>query len=185
MNISIHIFSILSSGQLWLAWNSFNYYISLNIFSGHFILSIHLNTVLDWSAYYWSSFDICVFATCYTDQIIHGDHWHLSWHHLFEIYVYIYGLIFGCSIVNVCTVFRDLNPLHDVTSQQDYKRKYYNHLIPLGHKYAEVSRIFSTLIKWSSSYHLKWLDNLTQISCSFFHGEGRLLPNLWNFSHQL
>ena len=34
---------------------------------------------------------------------------------------------------------RDLNPLHDIINQRDYKEKYYKSLIPLGLKYVEVS----------------------------------------------
>lgn len=49
--------------------------------------------------------------------------------------------IFICSLVKVFHIFRDLNPLHDVISQQDYKEKYYNQLIPLGLKYAEVCKV--------------------------------------------
>ncbi|OIW16422.1 hypothetical protein TanjilG_19138 [Lupinus angustifolius] len=35
-------------------------------------------------------------------------------------------------------VVLDLNPLHDVINQGDYKEKYFRSLIPLGLKYAEV-----------------------------------------------
>ncbi|XP_071926849.1 phytochromobilin:ferredoxin oxidoreductase, chloroplastic-like isoform X6 [Coffea arabica] len=35
-------------------------------------------------------------------------------------------------------VVLDLNPLHAVTDRDDYKEKYYRHLIPLGLKYAEA-----------------------------------------------
>ena len=34
---------------------------------------------------------------------------------------------------------RDLNPLHDIINQCDYKEKYFRSLIPLGLKYAEVT----------------------------------------------
>lgn len=36
-------------------------------------------------------------------------------------------------------VVRDLNPLHDIINQDDYKEKYFKSLIPLGLKYAEVT----------------------------------------------
>lgn len=38
-------------------------------------------------------------------------------------------------------IYRDLNPLHNVISEREYKDKYYKGLIPLGVKYAEVSSI--------------------------------------------
>lgn len=44
-------------------------------------------------------------------------------------------------------VVLDLNPLHDIINQDDYKEKYFKSLMPLGLKYAETS-------------------------CSIFHGEG-------------
>lgn len=40
--------------------------------------------------------------------------------------------------------YRDLNPLHNVISERQYKDKYYKGLIPLGVKYAEVSTINRT-----------------------------------------
>ncbi|CAA2992222.1 phytochromobilin:ferredoxin oxidoreductase, chloroplastic isoform X1 [Olea europaea subsp. europaea] len=54
----------------------------------------------------------------------------------------------------------DLNPLHDVINQRDYKEKYYKCLIPLGLKYAELLpwggkitseslRFFSPIVIWS------------------------------------
>ncbi|ONI14024.1 hypothetical protein PRUPE_4G258500 [Prunus persica] len=42
------------------------------------------------------------------------------------------------SSANTNIVVLDLNPLHDVISQRDYKEKYYKGLIPLGLKYAEA-----------------------------------------------
>ncbi|KAK4482439.1 hypothetical protein RD792_009596 [Penstemon davidsonii] len=54
------------------------------------------------------------------------------------------------NIIVLLTVFRDLNPLQNVISQRDYKEKYYKHLIPLGHKYSEVSIVldFMQLLPW-------------------------------------
>lgn len=62
-----------------------------------------------------------------------------------SIYIYIdrsvlqYAIYSSISLVKVHYVFRDLNPLHDVINQQNYKEKYYKHLIQLGVKYTEVS----------------------------------------------
>ncbi|XP_020552267.1 phytochromobilin:ferredoxin oxidoreductase, chloroplastic isoform X1 [Sesamum indicum] len=69
---------------------------------------------------------------------------------------------FTTAVMNiiVVNVFRDLNPLHDVISRQDYKEKYYKHLIPLGLKYAELlpwggrittesMKFFSPIIIWT------------------------------------
>nr|XP_027123263.1 phytochromobilin:ferredoxin oxidoreductase, chloroplastic-like [Coffea arabica] len=65
-------------------------------------------------------------------------------------------------------VVLDLNPLHAVTDRDDYKEKYYRHLIPLGLKYAELLpwggkitseslRFFSPIVIWtkfsSSQYY--------------------------------
>nr|XP_027186832.1 phytochromobilin:ferredoxin oxidoreductase, chloroplastic-like [Cicer arietinum] len=36
-------------------------------------------------------------------------------------------------------LLRDLNPLHDIINQDDYKEKYFKSVIPLGLKYAEVT----------------------------------------------
>ncbi|XP_034689062.1 phytochromobilin:ferredoxin oxidoreductase, chloroplastic [Vitis riparia] len=47
----------------------------------------------------------------------------------------------------------DLNPLHDVINQRDYKEKYYKSLMPLGLKYAEL---------------LPWGGKLTSESLRFF-----------------
>ncbi|XP_016435365.1 phytochromobilin:ferredoxin oxidoreductase, chloroplastic [Nicotiana tabacum] len=47
----------------------------------------------------------------------------------------------------------DLNPLHDVMDQEDYKEKYYKGLIPLGLKYSEL---------------LPWGGKLTSESLKFF-----------------
>ncbi|KAG5629086.1 hypothetical protein H5410_000803 [Solanum commersonii] len=61
----------------------------------------------------------------------------------------------------------DLNPLHDIMDQEDYKEKYYKDLIPLGLKYSELLpwggkltseslRFFSPIVIWtrfSSSPH--------------------------------
>ncbi|CAH9059210.1 unnamed protein product [Cuscuta epithymum] len=58
---------------------------------------------------------------------------------------------FTTSVINI--ILLDLNPLHDVISQQDYKRKYYSHLIPLGHEYAEL---------------LPWGGKITSESLKFF-----------------
>ncbi|XP_027079552.2 phytochromobilin:ferredoxin oxidoreductase, chloroplastic isoform X2 [Coffea arabica] len=57
-------------------------------------------------------------------------------------------------------VVLDLNPLHAVTDRDDYKEKYYRHLIPLGLKYAELLpwggkitseslRFFSPIVVWT------------------------------------
>ncbi|KAK6144079.1 hypothetical protein DH2020_020899 [Rehmannia glutinosa] len=58
---------------------------------------------------------------------------------------------FTTPVMNI--VVLDLNPLHDVISQQDYKEKYYKHLIPLGLKYAEL---------------LPWGGKITSESMKFF-----------------
>ncbi|XP_019435724.1 PREDICTED: phytochromobilin:ferredoxin oxidoreductase, chloroplastic [Lupinus angustifolius] len=50
-------------------------------------------------------------------------------------------------------VVLDLNPLHDVINQGDYKEKYFRSLIPLGLKYAE---------------HFPWGGKLTSESIKFF-----------------
>ncbi|ONI14027.1 hypothetical protein PRUPE_4G258500 [Prunus persica] len=57
------------------------------------------------------------------------------------------------SSANTNIVVLDLNPLHDVISQRDYKEKYYKGLIPLGLKYAEL---------------LPWGGKLTSESLKFF-----------------
>lgn len=46
-------------------------------------------------------------------------------------------------------IYRDLNPLHNVISEREYKDKYYKGLIPLGVKYAEVSSI-----NWTGTYNV-------------------------------
>ncbi|VFQ77616.1 unnamed protein product [Cuscuta campestris] len=57
-------------------------------------------------------------------------------------------------------VLLDLNPLHDVITQHDYKKKYYTHLIPLGNEYTELfqwggkitsesMKFFSPIVIWS------------------------------------
>ncbi|KAI3461151.1 hypothetical protein Pfo_017814 [Paulownia fortunei] len=58
---------------------------------------------------------------------------------------------FTTAMMNI--VVLDLNPLHDVISQQDYKEKYYKHLIPIGLKYAEL---------------LPWGGKITTESMKFF-----------------
>ncbi|XP_045827800.1 phytochromobilin:ferredoxin oxidoreductase, chloroplastic-like [Trifolium pratense] len=50
-------------------------------------------------------------------------------------------------------VVLDLNPLHDIINQNDYKEKYFKSLIPLGLKYAE---------------HFPWGGKLTSESIKFF-----------------
>ncbi|XP_061361155.1 phytochromobilin:ferredoxin oxidoreductase, chloroplastic isoform X2 [Gastrolobium bilobum] len=50
-------------------------------------------------------------------------------------------------------VVLDLNPLHDIINQQDYKEKYFKSLIPLGLKYAEI---------------FPWGGKLTSESIKFF-----------------
>ncbi|KAE9614706.1 putative phytochromobilin:ferredoxin oxidoreductase [Lupinus albus] len=50
-------------------------------------------------------------------------------------------------------VVLDLNPLHDIINQGDYKEKYFKSLIPLGLKYAE---------------HFPWGGKLTSESIKFF-----------------
>ncbi|KAH6791652.1 phytochromobilin:ferredoxin oxidoreductase [Perilla frutescens var. hirtella] len=60
----------------------------------------------------------------------------------------------------ISIVVLDLNPLHDVINRQDYKKKYYEHLIPLGVKYgellpwggkitAESMKFFSPIVIWT------------------------------------
>ncbi|KAL8122212.1 phytochromobilin:ferredoxin oxidoreductase, chloroplastic isoform X2 [Apium graveolens] len=64
------------------------------------------------------------------------------------------------STASTNIVVLDLNPLHDVISNKDYKDKYYKELIPLGLKYAELlpwggkltsesMRFFSPIVIWS------------------------------------
>ncbi|AET00890.1 putative phytochromobilin:ferredoxin oxidoreductase [Medicago truncatula] len=50
-------------------------------------------------------------------------------------------------------VVLDLNPLHDIINQDDYKEKYFKSLMPLGLKYAE---------------HFPWGGKLTSESITFF-----------------
>ncbi|XVF47299.1 hypothetical protein PTKIN_Ptkin03bG0098600 [Pterospermum kingtungense] len=57
------------------------------------------------------------------------------------------------TAANTNIVVLDLNPLHDVTSRRDYKEKYYDNLMPLGLKYAEL---------------LPWGGKLTSESIKFF-----------------
>ncbi|XWS73619.1 hypothetical protein CRYUN_Cryun02cG0144000 [Craigia yunnanensis] len=57
------------------------------------------------------------------------------------------------TAANTNIVVLDLNPLHDVTSRRDYKEKYYDSLMPLGLKYAEL---------------LPWGGKLTSESIKFF-----------------
>ncbi|XAR60334.1 Phytochromobilin:ferredoxin oxidoreductase [Bertholletia excelsa] len=68
---------------------------------------------------------------------------------------------FTTSSINI--VVLDLNPLHDVISQRDYKDKYYKSLMPLGLKYAELLpwggkltseslRFFSPIVIWTKFY---------------------------------
>lgn len=44
----------------------------------------------------------------------------------------------------------DLNPLHDIMDQEDYKDKYYKDLIPLGLKYSKVIKFFGHLHRSSA-----------------------------------
>ncbi|XP_022154370.1 phytochromobilin:ferredoxin oxidoreductase, chloroplastic [Momordica charantia] len=57
------------------------------------------------------------------------------------------------SAASSSIVVLDLNPLHDVISQRDYKEKYYESLLHLGTKYAEL---------------LPWGGKLTSESLKFF-----------------
>lgn len=59
-------------------------------------------------------------------------------------------------------ICRDLNPLYDVTIQRDYKEKYYMKLMPLGQKYAEVSKILKLKKATNSTANLfkLYLPNL-------------------------
>ncbi|WOH07831.1 hypothetical protein DCAR_0727265 [Daucus carota subsp. sativus] len=93
------------------------------------------------------------------------------------------------SAANTNIVVLDLNPLHDVISNKDYKDKYYKELLPLGLKYAELLpwggkitseslRFFSPIVIWtkfSSSqdnynvlysafmeYYKAWLELMNQ-----------------------
>lgn len=61
------------------------------------------------------------------------------------------GNFFSNASTNI--VLLDLNPLHDVIGQRDYKEKYYKSLMPLGVKYAEL---------------LPWGGKLTSESIKFF-----------------
>ncbi|XP_059625029.1 phytochromobilin:ferredoxin oxidoreductase, chloroplastic [Cornus florida] len=65
---------------------------------------------------------------------------------------------FTVSSMNI--VVLDLNPLHDVVSQRDYREKYYKRLMPLSLKYTELLpwggkitseslRFFSPIVIWS------------------------------------
>ncbi|XVF04809.1 hypothetical protein REPUB_Repub05bG0117500 [Reevesia pubescens] len=57
------------------------------------------------------------------------------------------------TTANTNIVVLDLNPLHDVIRQRDYKEKYYDSLMPLGLKYTEL---------------LPWGGKLTSESIKFF-----------------
>ncbi|KAK2641051.1 hypothetical protein Ddye_022814 [Dipteronia dyeriana] len=57
------------------------------------------------------------------------------------------------TTANKNIIVLDLNPLHDVISQRDYKDKYYKNLMPLGLKYAKL---------------LPWGGKLTSESIKFF-----------------
>ncbi|XP_030506507.2 phytochromobilin:ferredoxin oxidoreductase, chloroplastic [Cannabis sativa] len=57
------------------------------------------------------------------------------------------------SNASTSIVLLDLNPLHDVINQREYKEKYYSSLIPLGVKYSEL---------------LPWGGKLTSESLTFF-----------------
>ncbi|KAK8649703.1 hypothetical protein V6N13_139369 [Hibiscus sabdariffa] len=61
------------------------------------------------------------------------------------------GNFFTAANTNI--VVLDLNPLHDVISQREYKEKYYDRLMPLGLKYTEL---------------LPWGGKLTSESIKFF-----------------
>nr|XP_012574845.1 phytochromobilin:ferredoxin oxidoreductase, chloroplastic-like [Cicer arietinum] len=56
-------------------------------------------------------------------------------------------------------LLRDLNPLHDIINQDDYKEKYFKSLIPLGLKYAEIwLELIDTTVKETDEYQI--FDNL-------------------------
>ncbi|KAK9273959.1 hypothetical protein L1049_018771 [Liquidambar formosana] len=94
---------------------------------------------------------------------------------------------FTASTMNIIVL--DLNPLHDVISQKDYKDKYYKCLMPLGLKYAELLpwggkltseslRFFSPIVIWTKftstpymqdvlysafkDYYMAWLELMDQ-----------------------
>ncbi|XP_058078484.1 phytochromobilin:ferredoxin oxidoreductase, chloroplastic isoform X2 [Magnolia sinica] len=58
---------------------------------------------------------------------------------------------FTAASMNIIVL--DLNPLHDVTVQREYREKYYKSLMPLGQKYVEL---------------LPWGDKITSESLRFF-----------------
>ncbi|XP_052201759.1 phytochromobilin:ferredoxin oxidoreductase, chloroplastic isoform X2 [Diospyros lotus] len=93
------------------------------------------------------------------------------------------------ATASLTIVVLDLNPLHDVISQRDYKEKYYKNLMPLGLKYAELLpwggkitseslRFFSPIVIWTKflpsqqmndvlysafmDYYKAWLDLMDQ-----------------------
>lgn len=65
---------------------------------------------------------------------------------------------FTASDMNIIVL--DLNPLHNVIDRKDYKEKYFQSLLPLGHKYSELFhwggklttesiQFFSPIVIWS------------------------------------
>lgn len=50
----------------------------------------------------------------------------------------VFKVLCWSQYISLNVMYRDLNPLHDVTKKQEYKEKYYDTLLPLGQKYIEV-----------------------------------------------
>ncbi|PIN01987.1 Phytochromobilin:ferredoxin oxidoreductase [Handroanthus impetiginosus] len=111
---------------------------------------------------------------------------------------------FTTAMMNIIVL--DLNPLHDVINQQNYKEKYYKHLIPLGIKYAELLpwggkitsesiKFFSPIVMWSKfpssqqkhhvlysafkDYLKSWLELMDQAS-----GETDVSQTMFNLEAQ-
>lgn len=86
-------------------------------------------------------------------------------------------LSWSVSYYFVIITSRDLNPLHDVISNREYKEKYYKSLMPLSIKYAEVSFVLLSLenlvFVLSSSTILKSID-FSSVSMQLLPWGGKL-----------
>ncbi|KAJ6302994.1 hypothetical protein OIU77_016976 [Salix suchowensis] len=72
---------------------------------------------------------------------------------------------FTTATMNIIVL--DLNPLHDVIDQRNYKEKYFKRLIPLGLRYSELfpwgGKLTSESLKFFSPiYYQAWLELIAQ-----------------------
>lgn len=124
-------------------------------------LNLHLLATLCKHTSFTACFIYRITIPFFPREFFHFPEESLSRIHLWPIFMdfsTVFKVVYWSQYISLNVMYRDLNPLHDVTKKQEYKEKYYDTLLPLGQKYIEVqiTWFFCKICSPHISFNISW-----------------------------